>query len=153
MKPGDPHGPMGLPVSINEKYSRALRGKKSNHTGMVKKTASSVGKGTLTHIEGGYSMPPPRKKKPQTRARPTLGGQGGTVRLGYQVNSDGVMVLCEEEQAIISAVLELRAKGAKVTQIQRHLEASGFTGRSGKPLHTSQIYRIINQNGGRGLRA
>ena len=149
MKPGDPHGPMGLPVSINEKYSRALRGKKNNQAGVAKKTASSVGRGTLTHIEGGYSMPPPRKKKPQAMARPTLGGTGGTVKLGYRLDESGQVVRCEEEQAIISEVIDLKAKGARVTQIQKHLEASGVTSRSGKPLHTSQIYRIINQNTGR----
>jgi len=149
MKPGDQHGPMGLPVSINEKYSRSMRGKKNNQAGVSKKTASSVGKGTLTHIEGGYSMPPKRKKKAQSKARPTLGGTGGTVKLGYQMNSAGELVRCEAEQSIIAEVLELRRSGARVSYIQRRLQASGVTGRSGKPLHTSQIYRIINQNIGR----
>jgi DNA invertase Pin-like site-specific DNA recombinase len=75
----------------------------------------------------------------------------GAAPYGYRVEPDGRIVEDDQEQAVVSAIVE-RVRGrlwaASSSDIAEHLTRAGFRNRAGKPWHRSGIARIL-----RGLEA
>ena len=70
-----------------------------------------------------------RRSGRQACPRPQDGGQPP---YGFTVAEDGkTLVPNAEEQAVLDRIAELRATGASLRAIVRHLEDEGFTTRSG----------------------
>jgi DNA invertase Pin-like site-specific DNA recombinase len=70
----------------------------------------------------------------------------GTAPYGYRVEPDGRIVEDDQEQAVVSAILE-RTRGrlfaASGSDLADYLNRRGFRNRAGKPWHRSGVARIV----------
>jgi len=74
------------------------------------------------------------------------GEVSGTVPFGQRAASDGLLVDDEDEQAVIVAVLQARARGLSQRKIVVALREEGLLSpRSGKPLGLTQVNRILKR--------
>jgi DNA invertase Pin-like site-specific DNA recombinase len=69
---------------------------------------------------------------------------GGVVPFGYRLADDGVrLVEVPEEQEVIRLARSLRAEGRSLRAVAKELTARGIRGRSGKPLASMAIHRMV----------
>ncbi len=69
---------------------------------------------------------------------------GGRPPFGYQVALDGEHIEPhEDEQRVITRVMELRNAGESIRGIVAALTSEGFASRAGKPLGKTQVERIV----------
>lgn len=71
------------------------------------------------------------------------GMRAGTVPYGYQADASGKLTAHDDELRTVERIRELRAQGTGGRQIARTLQAEGYVGRSGRPLLSTQVYRIL----------
>ena len=69
---------------------------------------------------------------------------GGECPYGYQLAQDGIRLEpCQDEQATIGAIRQLRAEGLSVRAIAAELGSRGIVGRTGRALSHTQVHRIV----------
>jgi len=77
------------------------------------------------------------------RVKAARGERVGTVPFGSKVAADGVQLVPDEpEQAVIRRVAEL-CSSESTRRIVAILAGEGITGRGGRPLGQTQVYRIV----------
>jgi DNA invertase Pin-like site-specific DNA recombinase len=67
---------------------------------------------------------------------------GGKVPLGYQVR-DRKLLICEVEARRVLIVFETFATTESCVETARRLQADGISSRSGRPLNTGDIYKLL----------
>jgi hypothetical protein len=67
---------------------------------------------------------------------------GGPVRYGYRVGDGGKLTPDPGEQAVIAAVVELRAKGLSLRAVSAALAERGMLTRGGRPFAANAVARI-----------
>jgi DNA invertase Pin-like site-specific DNA recombinase len=67
----------------------------------------------------------------------------GTLRFGYQEDSEGYLIPDPREQDIIRQARELRAQGHSFREIVTELDMRGIRGRTGRRLEVAQVHSIL----------
>jgi DNA invertase Pin-like site-specific DNA recombinase len=67
----------------------------------------------------------------------------GTVKWGFQVNSEGFLVPDPREQEIIRQARELRGEGRSFRDIVTELDNRGVRGRTGRRLEVAQVHSML----------
>ena len=81
-------------------------------------------------------------------AKAAKGERTGEVPYGFRVAADGVHLERDEaEQAVLSAVAELRAAGMSQRAVARELTGRGLLSRAGKPFGQTQVARMCARAG------
>jgi DNA invertase Pin-like site-specific DNA recombinase len=68
---------------------------------------------------------------------------GGLARYGWAAGDDGTLQPVAAEQEVIARIQAAHGSGVSLRGIVEDLEAAGVVSRSGKPLHLTQIVRIL----------
>ena len=69
---------------------------------------------------------------------------GGTVPLGYKINSDKDYVVDENTAVVVRRIYEMYADGYTVKEICQELNAAGYKTSTGKPFSYHSLHRILS---------
>lgn len=84
------------------------------------------------------------RTKQALQAKRAKGQRAGMIPYGFDLAADGATLIPNaDEQATIQTVRALHATGQTHRAIVLHLHASGVLSRKGKPLHLSQVQRML----------
>jgi len=97
----------------------------------------------LAHHRDGNMSTKALTKEALKRRKERLGWKGGAPPWGYRRAGSIHVVWCESEQATTVRAEEMRRSGMSFRAITKALEREGHTGRSGKPLTTTSVVRLL----------
>ena len=72
---------------------------------------------------------------------------GGLPPYGHAAHSDGSLVPCSEERAVIALACGLRRKGLSLRAVAHGLTSAGHRSRNGRPFAAMQVARMLRSDG------